>query len=164
MRNDIPVSQQYDAFELESKGIRDFYKLELLDGANSVMYLSPYDQANWLGQTWETIQCKLTDYTQNSTGEQSRPKFAVVNPSGLFSLWVERGAVDGATLTRYQVLLSDLEAGVNAYTKRVWTVSKVLSLNTKMLTVELRSMLDGPNFMLPSRSYYPPDFPHVSLQ
>lgn len=164
MRTDIPISQQHDAYALESKGYRDFYKLELLDASQAVMFLSPYDTIEWMGQTWETIECKLTDFAQNSTGEQSRPKFACVNPNGIFSLWVERGALDGATLTRYQVLLSDLEAGVTAYTKRVWTVSKVLSLNNRMLTVELRSTLDGANFMLPARAYYPPEFPHVSLR
>jgi phage-related protein len=163
MRTDTPVSHQFDAFELESKGYRDFYKIELRDTAGSVLYLSPYEETQWLGQTWESIPCKLSDFAQNSTGEQSRPKFAVANPNGIFSLWIERGALDGALLTRYQVLLSDYDAGVSAYAKRIWNVSKVLSLNHNMVTVELRSTLDGANFILPARCYYPPDFPHVSL-
>jgi phage-related protein len=164
MRTDVPISQQHDAFALESKGIRQFFKLELRDAQNSVLYLTPFDQIVFLGQTWETISCKLSDNSQNSSGEQSRPKFACANPGGAFSLYVEQGAIDGAVLTRYEVLLTDLYAGVNNYTKRLWVVSKVLNLTDKLVTLELRSTLDGANFMLPARSYYPPDFPHVSLR
>lgn len=163
MRTDVPISHQFDAYELESKGYRNFFKIELHNEQGTVMYLTPYDSCEWLDQAWESIPCELTGFEQNSTSEQSRPKFAVANPNGMFSLWVERGAIDGARLTRYQVLVSDFEAGVKAYSKRVWVVSKVMSLNLNNLVVELRSTLDGPNFMLPARSFYPPDFPNVSL-
>lgn len=162
MRNNVPISQQFDAFELESRGIREFFKIEFADGA--VMNITPHNNCIFLDKEWEGLPCKISENAQNSGGEMSRPKFAVVNPQGMFSLWVESGYTDGAILTRYQVLISDLEAGVNAYTKNVWVMSKVVSLNKEMVIFECRSTIDGANFDLPARAFYPPDFPHVTLR
>lgn len=164
MNRQIPISQQFDAFELESRGLREFFKVELLTDAPTTLYLTPHVKTQWLDQVWEEVPCKMTDTAQNSNGEMNRPKFAVVNPQGLFSLWIEAGLTEGALLTRYRILLSDLEAGVAAYTKSVWIISKVLSLNKDMVTFECRSTLDGAGYELPARTFYPPDFPHVSLR
>ncbi len=159
----LPISQQFDAHELESRGIREFYKLEFLDTARSTMYLSPHNEYHWLGHTWEFLPSKIAESSQNSSGELSRPKFSIVNPSGIFSTWIEKGAADGALVTRYRTLMSDLEAGVAAYAKSVWVLSKVMSLTQDLVVFELRSTIDGANFSLPARSFYPPDFPSVSL-
>lgn len=164
MRTDIPISQQFDAFELESKGYRDLYKLELRDAGATVLFLTPHNEITYMDQTWEYWPCQISEYAQNSTGEQSRPKFSSVNPNGVLSLWIEQGVLDGAVLTRYRVLLTDLEADVRAYSKHVWVMSKVLNLNRDLVTFELRSTLDGPNYHLPARSFYPPEFTHVSLR
>lgn len=164
MRTDIPISQQFDAFELESRGLREFYKIEFTTQDDATMYLSPHDQIEWLGHLWEFLPCKISENAQNTTGELSRPKFTIVNPEGIFSTWIENGYVDGALVTRYRILLSDLEAGVNAYTKSIWVMSKVATLTKDLAIFELRSTLDGANFSLPARSFYPPDFPTVSLR
>lgn len=164
IETNLPLSQVFDAFELESQGIREFFQLELRNAGGVNLYLSPQNTAEFLGRTWESLPCKLSDVSQNSTGEQSRPKFTAANPQGVFSLWVQNGAIDGAILTRYRVLMSDLTANTRAYAKNTWLVSKVLSLNKDTIIMELRSSLDGPNYQVPSRSFYPPDFPHVSLR
>lgn len=162
--NNLPISQQFDAFELESKGLREFYKIEFLEGDDATMYLSPHNEIVWLDRTWNFLPCKISESAQNSTGEQSRPKFTIMNPQGIFSTWIETGKIDGAIVTRYRVLLSDLEAGVSAYAKNLWILSKVISLSKDMATFELRSSMDGAFFDLPARSFYPPDFPTVSLR
>lgn len=164
MRTDIPISQQFDAYELESKGIREFFKVEFLAEGQPILYLTAHDRIEWLGHVWEQIPCKMSDTAQNSNGEMSRPKFSVVNPDGLFSLWIESGLTDGALITRYRILLSDLEYGVSAYTKSVWIISKVISLNKDLASFECRSTMDGASYDLPARSFYPPFFPHVSLK
>lgn len=163
MINNVPVSQQFDAFELESQGIREFYKIEFLDD-DSVMYLSPFGLTDWLDHTWEFLPCKISENSMDSGGEASRPKFSVVNPDGIFSTWIEKGKADGALVTRYRTLLTDMEAGVAAYTKAIWTISKPVSLTKDLAVFELRSTLDGANYMLPARSFYAPEFPTVSLR
>jgi phage-related protein len=164
MRTEIPTSQQVDAFELESQGYREFFKIEFLAPDDPVMYITPHNPIIWLDQTWEALPCKMSESAQNSSGEMSRPKFTVVNPQGLFSLWVEAGYTEGAILTRYRALLTDIDNGVSAYVKNIWTLSKVISLNKDLVVFECRSTIDGQNFDLPARSFYPPDFPHVSLR
>ena len=164
MRTDIPLSQQFDAYELESKGLRDLFKVELNDASHTTLYVTPHAQVNYMDHTWEYFPCKLSDKAQNSTGEQSRPKLTFVNPKGAFSVLVEQGSVDGAIISRYRVLLSDLAADVRAYTKNMWIISKVVSLDKNLAVFELRSTLDGPNYLVPARSFYPPEFPHVSLR
>ncbi len=164
MLSNVPESHIFDAHELESKGVRDLYKIELRNVGGTLLFLTPHNTIEYQGKVWEAIPSKLTENSQNSTGEVSRPKFSTVNPQGVFSLWVQQGVLDGAILTRYRVLLPDLEADNAAYMKNIWIISKVLSMNAQMLTFELRSILDGVNFTMPNRSFYPPDFPHVSLR
>lgn len=164
MRTDVPYSQTFDAHELESQGIREFFKIEFLGPDDPVLYITPFNEIVWLDQTWESLQCSMSENAQNSSGEMSRPKFTIVNPNGMFSLWVEAGYTDGAILTRYRSLLSDIDNGVAAYTKQVWTLSKVANLNKNLVSFECRSTIDGANFDLPARAFYPPEFPHVSLQ
>ncbi len=160
----LPASHIADAHELESKGLRDLYKIELRDTNNTILLVTPHNQVTWQGDTYEPLPCSLTESAQNSTGEQSRPKFSCANPEGIFSLWVQDGALDGAIFTRYRFLLPDLEANNNTYMRNLWVISKVMTLNKAMLVCELRSTLDGVTFMLPARSFYPPAFPHVSLR
>lgn len=163
LRPDLPASHVTDAFELESKGYRDLFKIELTDGSNTILYITAHNTVNYIGQTWEFLPSNLSDNAFNSSGEQSRPKFSIINTEGLFSTWIESGAIDGAIITRLRVQLPDLAANIRSYTKRLWVISKVLNLNKDLAVFELRSTLDGVNFQLPARSFYPPDFPHVSV-
>ncbi len=164
MTTPLPDSHLADIHELESKGIRDLFKIELRNSTNSVIRITPHNEIVYQGQTWEYLPCKLSEISQNSTGEQSRPKFSTVNPEGLFSSWLQQGFLDGAVLTRYRILLPDLEANNAAYVRNLWIISRVISLNKQLVTLELRSTMDGAGFMLPYRTFYPPAFPHVSLR
>ncbi len=164
MANQVPVTQQFDAFELESRGLREFVKIEFLGDSDATMYLTAHDQIEWLGRTWEFLPCKISESAQNSTGEMSRPKFTIVNPGGVFSVFIERGETDGALVTRYRALLSDIESGVSAYQKHMWIISRCINLNKYMAVFELRSTMDGAHFTLPARSFYPPEYPTVSLR
>jgi lambda family phage minor tail protein L len=160
----IPLSQQVEAHKLEAQGLRELFKLQLKDGSNTVLYLTAHNQISWGGQTWEEWPCKLTGYAQNSNGEKSRPKFTVANPEGVFSLWVDQGATDGAILHHYTVQTSDIDSGSVVYMKNIWVVNKPVSLNKNMVVLECRSTFDGHNFKIPPRAFFPPDFPHVSLR
>lgn len=160
----VPDSHLNDVHELESKGFRDLYQIDLRNAENTVLYFSSQNEVTYRGILWEALPCKLAESGQNSTGEQSRPKFTCANPDGLFSIWLQKGALDGAVFTRYRVMLPALEANLNEYIRNLWIVSKVLMLNKQNATLELRSIMDGVNYQLPHRSFYPPDFPHVSLQ
>lgn len=162
--SNVPLSQQIEAYKLEAQGVRQLFKLQLKDEGSTVLYMSPENTVTWADQVWEEWPCKLTGYAQNSSGEKSRPKFTVANPEGIFSLWVGQGSLDGAILTHFEVSTSDLESDARIYLKRLWVVHKPMTLNKHMVVFECRSTFDGHMFKLPPRSFYPPEYPHVTLQ
>lgn len=163
-RGNVPLSQQIDAHKLESEGLRQLFKLQLRDPGSTVLYLSPTNTITWADQQWDEWPCNLTGRAQNSSGEKSRPKFSVANPEGVFSLWVGQGVLEGAILNEYEVLTADVKADARVYTRRVWVIHRPISLNKNIAVFECRSVMDGQNFKIPARAFYPPEYPHVSLQ
>lgn len=163
-RSNIPLSQQVDAHKLESSGLRKLFKLQLRDESSTILYLSPENTIQWADQQWDEWPCSLTGYSQNTSGEKARPKFTVANPQGVFSLWVGQGAVDGAILNQYEVLKDDIDSDARIFTRMVWVIHRTISLNKNVAVFECRSVLDGQNFKIPARAFYPPEYPHVSLQ
>jgi phage-related protein len=164
MRDDIPGAQKSDAHALESKGLRALFRIELRDEGFTTLYLTPHNTFNFMGRQWQSLPVQLSDVAHNSSGEMSRPKLTVANPAGMFSLWVGAGYLQNAVVTYYEVLASDIDIGAWNYSRNVWIASKVLSLSRDVVVLELRTMLDGFNYTLPARNFYPPDFDHVSLQ
>lgn len=164
MIDNIPESHVIDSYDLNSKGYRDLFQLQLSGEENVIVLLTAENQITYLGNTYESLPCSLSESAQNSTGEQSRPKLTIANPDGMFSLFIQKGYMDGCVVTRYRVLLPDLQNDIASFQKSTWTVSQTVGLNKTLASFELRSSLDGVNYLLPARSFYPPAFPHVSLR
>ena len=154
------------SMQLETEGYYELFSVQLKPPGQPYQYLFLTGRqkiTNWQGKAWESVPVTLVGYGQNSSGEQNRPKFSIVNPDGVFSKYVHQGWADNAEICRYRVLASHLEADINSYVKHVWRVSKPLSVTKSVVTFELRGALDGQNFLLPARAFFPPEFPHVSL-
>lgn len=164
MIDNLPEAHVQDAYSLESKGFRDLFQLQLSGEENVTLMITGENSITYLGNLYETLSCSLSESAQNSTGEQSRPKLSLANPAGMFSIFIQKGYMDGCIVTRYRVMLPDLENNIASYQKSTWTVSQTVALNQTLASFELRSSMDGVNFNLPARSFYPPDFPHVSLR
>lgn len=162
MKEDLTAKQREDAFSLTPEGMVELLQIDLPTGQTSLRF-SKHRELRYLGATWESVPFNLTEMGVNTQGEAKRPKLSIPNPDGAFSAWIAQGAADSALVTRYRVLQSDLEAGVSAFQRRVWRISKPLSLSKSLVVFELRSPLDGQMFVLPGRAFYPPEFSHVSL-
>lgn len=154
-----------ESMKLEAEGYYELFQIRLKPRGfpEQYLFLTGRKEVDWQGKHWELIPCTLTGYGQQSSGEQTRPKFTVVNPGGLFSKYVHQGWTDNAEVTRYRVLRSHLEANINSYDKHVWRISKPLAVSNATVTFELRGAMDGQMFYLPARAFFPPEFPHVSL-
>lgn len=163
MRDDIPYSHQQEAHSLNPAGIVELYQIDLLSNPPRSIFITGKDGRTWQGTQYESIPCNMSETAQNSSGEVSRPKFSVANPAGMFSAFVAAGQLDNATVTRLRVHRADYENDVNNFLINIWRVSRIVSVTRDLVVVELRSVLDGQNFKLPGRQFYPPDFPHVSL-
>lgn len=164
MRSDLPDTHVADAFSLSPDALVDLFVIQLnQNGGNTMLCFTAKQQVTWQGMTFESIPVTLMGEGVNTNGEWIRPKFSVANPDGVFSTFVAQGKLDGAVITRYRVNKADLDANVARYSMNVWRQSKTLNMNKQTVTFELRTPLDGPQFFLPARAFYPPEYPHVSL-
>lgn len=158
----VPVSIINDAFNLDGKGMAFLYKIVLSD--LTTFCLSPKRSWSWQGDTYEEVPCHMTGFARYADGKMSRPKFSVVNPNGMFTSYVNTGALEGAKVTRHRILIDDLQADNNLALSQTLRVSRVASVTKQLIVLELRGALDGANFKLPERTFNPPEFPHVSLR
>lgn len=164
MRSDLPDTHVADAFALSADALVPLFKIQLNQiSGSTVLCVTGQKSVIWQGMTFETIGVNLTEDGVNTSGEWLRPKFSVVNPDGVFSAFVAQGKMDGATITRYLVSKADLDADISRFQMNFWRHSKTISMNMSLVVFELRSPLDGPQFQLPARAFYPPEYPHVSL-
>lgn len=162
MREDIPSTIKSQAQELSPDSVVSLYKLKLTD--NTIIYFTPHVTVTWQGNQYDEIACTLTGMERDSQGRANRPKFSFVNPGGVFTSPIQNGLLDNAALTRYRMHKADLDANNNFAVTELFYISKIVSLNKSMCSVELRDVFDGHMFKLPARAYYPPEFPHVRLQ
>jgi lambda family phage minor tail protein L len=164
LRADLPDTHVADAFELSPDALVDLFRIQLNQlGGSTIICMTAQKQVVWQGMTFESIAVNLTQEGVSTNGEWQRPKFTVANPDGVFSAFVAQGKMDAATITRYRVNKADVDANIGRFAMNVWRQSKTLSMSRTLVTFELRSPLDGPQFQLPARAFYPPEYPHVSL-
>ncbi len=165
--NAVPTgdsTQVKEAHSLNPEPYIELYELSLPAVSEGFkIFLSPRQEIQWQGKTWEQFACELTGMNTNSGGELVRPKFQVMNPASIFSLYVAQGKLDNATLRKYRVLAQHITDNLDISLQYYWKVGKVLNLNRNAITLELRAFYDGQKFQLPIRKYFPPDFTHVSL-
>ena len=164
MRTDLPTSMKTTAQDLAPDAIVSLFRLVMTDSTQVTIYFTPHQQVTWQGNVFSEIPCTISQMEQDANGRANRPKFSFVNPGGVFTSSIQSGWLNNAKLTRFRILKADLDANVNAAVTERFLVSKILSLNKDMCSVELRDVYDGHLFKLPARAFYPPEFPHVKLQ
>lgn len=161
MRTDLPPNMQASLHSLTPPAIVTLFKITLAD--NTVFNLSPSKEVVWRGVRYEQIACTMTEISRDSDGKLTRPKFSFANPERMFSRFIYEGVMDNAEVKRFRILSTDLDADLDFAVTELFRVSRIMNLSKDSATVELRDILDGTNFFLPARAYYPPEFPHVSL-
>lgn len=157
----VPTEQIADAHKLTADAKVKLFHIILTSGAH--LYLKANDDAVWQGHTWEGIGIKIGESSNSSGEDVSRPQLVVSNQAGAFSYFVVSKALDRATVLVLEVLRRHLDNNQPIYSQKTWTVSRIVSLNTSLITLELRNQLDGPNLIVPARCYLPPEFPTVSI-
>lgn len=157
----IPESHRIENEKLVADGYVDLFQVVLKNNTN--LYLKNNNTVNWQGKSWQGIPLSFEGYSSSSTEELSRPSLSIANPNGTFSTYIRDGLLNRAVLYRYRVLYKDILEDNNVYQKQTWIVWSTPSLTNKYIQFELRTTLDGPNFVVPARQYLPPEFPCVKL-
>ncbi|HQT80195.1 MAG TPA: hypothetical protein PLD10_24410 [Rhodopila sp.] len=160
MTNSVPATHLTEALKLEAEGYVDLFKIVFYQ--SSTLYIKSDNTVSWNGQVWEGIALKLTGVASYGDTQVSRPKLQLQNPDAIWSPFVSEGVLEGAMVTRYRVLNSDLAANNPVYISQTWQVGRVMSCTRLYIIMELRSLIDAPNFLIPARLFAPPAFPTVS--
>ena len=159
--SNIPASHIDEANKLEADGIVELFQIDMTN--TSSLYLKSESTALWNGQTWEGLAIALSGVGSYGDDQISKPKLSLTNPDAIFSPFVSQGEFDAAFVTRYRVLYDDLVNDRPIYINQVWQINRVAALTRSMVSLELRSLTDVPNFIIPARTYTPPKFPVVSI-
>lgn len=159
----VPAEHVEDAQKLEADAYVDLFQIILSDKSSKI-YLKINKDTDWQGNTYEGTGIQIDGVGVYADDTTSRPKLTIFNPQGVFSSLLDSGLLDNATIVRYRVLKAHIDADLPIYRRQQWKVSRVASVKTPFIQLELRDMLDGQNFQVPGRMFIPPDFPTVSLQ
>lgn len=157
-----PVSHVDEAVKLQADGYVDLFEAQL--NPSGIVRFKNDNQVSWQGHTYEALALQLGGVEMNGSDEESRPTLTIVNPKGMFSSFVLTGYLDKATIIRRRVLKQHIDSDTNLSVTRTWWVGRIAALNSQRISMELRDMTEGPNFLVPARLFMPPDFPVVTIR
>lgn len=158
-----PRSHLEESQKLTADGEVNLYEIHLKNDP-VVFRCKANDTVVWQGRTWEGMGIKMSGDSRSADEEEAKPRLTIVNPAGIFNKPAVEGKIDQAIVVRKRILRRHLDENLNIFHQRMWWVGKIPELiSGQLITLELRSMTEGPNFQLPVRYYAPPEFPLVSL-
>lgn len=120
-------------------------------------------EVDWQGNTYESTAIKIDGVGRYADDEVARPKLSLFNPEGVYSSLVDQGLLDAATVVRYRVLKYDVDNDRPVYRRQQWKVSRIATISSNAIVLELRDLMDGQIFSVPGRMFIPPDFPTVGI-
>lgn len=162
MKTDLPTTFNQSVYDLEPAALMEFFVLTLRDG--TIIPFSSYPDFTYRGTVYSQIGCTLSPSSIDANGRQNRPRFTFVNPEGLFTHAVGKGLLEEAVLTHREALVMDVMADSEFFIERTLVITRVMSVSRFMVATEMRDIMDRHDFVVPSRAFYPPEFPHVRLQ
>ena len=136
-------------------------KIKLPDGR--YIFICDSFEIEYLGDKYQFLEFNMSGDKESQTGERSRPTINLTNPNYFLNPLALSGALVGALVTRYQ-----LEATFDGSTQfqlvrsNQWKVYQISGISTN-LVLQLRTLVDSANRMIPPRQYFPPLFNHVNV-
>jgi phage-related protein len=156
-----PSSHLEESLKLEADLTVDLWQARLRGGATVRWWNGP--TRTWQGNEYTGLACQIQGEKKSSDSQVSRPILTIANPDGVFSTFAAEGLFDLAEVIRKRVLQSDFQADANVFEQRVWIVGRPSAVKAQVISLELRSTTDMPNFKTPGRTFSPPEFPCVVL-
>ena len=136
-------------------------KIKLPDGR--YIFICDSFEIEYLGDKYQFLEFNMSGDKESQTGERSRPTINLTNPNYFLNPLALSGALVGALVTRYQ-LEATFEGSTQSQLVRSnqWKVYQISGISTN-LVLQLRTLVDSANRMIPPRQYFPPLFNHVNV-
>lgn len=142
-----------------------FFEIRLVAAPSQPsIYFTDGPTRTWQGKEYEEAPVRLTGFSRTADEERSRPTLQILDRANLLIEFAFSGYIERARVTRKRVLRTHAEANIDISDTHMWYVSRVKEVITgQAMSVELRSLSDGPLQLIPARKYIPPEFPFVTL-
>ncbi len=162
MTTNAPVEQLQDALQLTSDAQIDLWEVRLRTVPTIVRFWNGVSRS-WQGNLWEGLANQLTGESAGTENQAARPTLTVMNPEMIFGPFASEGYFDLCEVIRKRVLQTHFVNDVNLYEQRVWICGRPALVTNQLLSLELRSPTDMPNWRTPRRTFSPPEFPFVVI-
>lgn len=160
----VPYSQVVDAHKLDADGMVSLFKIEPIAGG--VVYAKAGVEFTYLGTDYEGLPVQVTGEKWTADTSTPTPRF-LIGQEDLdllpFKGLISDGYLDGAKITRYQVLLTDMLENINSKRTTVFRVKRVESYGRTKIVLLLSTFSGAISQTYPFRQYTPPDFPWVEV-
>ena len=136
-------------------------KIKLPDGR--YIFICDSFEIEYLGDKYQFLEFNMSGDKESQTGERSRPTINLTNPNYFLNPLALSGVLVGALVTRYQLEATfDGSTQVQLVRSNQWKVYQISGIITN-LVLQLRTLVDSANRMIPPRQYFPPLFNHVNV-
>ena len=136
-------------------------KIKLPDGR--YIFICDSFEIEYLGDKYQFLEFNMSGDKESQTGERSRPTINLTNPNYFLNPLALSGVLVGALVTRYQLEATfDGSTQVQLVRSNQWKVYQISGISTN-LVLQLRTLVDSANRMIPPRQYFPPLFNHVNV-
>lgn len=140
---------------LNPSAIISLYELSNYDESGEVFCFTNIGNVVWGGRTYQALPCESQDWEFSSKGTLPRPKIRISNVGGLISILLNQyNDLIGAKLTRRRTLaryLMNSALSNEEFPPDIYTVSRKVSENKRVVEFELTSVLDMEENFLPRR-------------
>lgn len=163
----IPTDHKQDSLELNPEEFLELFEISLVGGGTTI-YAHSGREIQWSPSnpnapiTFESSYIKVDNAERNSGEQRIRPTLTIGNPEEIFHTPVAEGHLDAATVTRYKVQPSKLDANPPVYERNVWYIAQITGLG-EVITAQLRSPADRQEGPIPPRQYNKPEFPSIVI-
>lgn len=136
-------------------------KIKLPDGR--YIFICDSFEIEYLGDKYQFLEFNMSGDKESQTGEKSRPTINLTNPNYFLNPLALSGVLVGALVTRYQLEATfDGSTQIQLVRSNQWKVYQISGISTN-LVLQLRTLVDSANRMIPPRQYFPPLFNHVNV-
>ena len=136
-------------------------KIKLPDGR--YIFICDSFEIEYLGDKYQFLEFNMSGDKESQTGERSRPTINLTNPNYFLNPLALSGALVGALVTRSQLEATfDGSTQIQLVRSNQWKVYQISGISTN-LVLQLRTLVDSANRMIPPRQYFPPLFNHVNV-
>ena len=159
----VPTEHATDAQKLTgAEGLVELLVIEL-SKSGGTFRIKDNGESLWMGDRYEYYPFSVGGVDYKSSEEESRPQLTLANPEHLFTSSIDQGYLEKATITRYRVLKDNFDNNRDIKESRKWYVRRIVEVASTHIVVELSNLIDGPNYIVPSRMFIPPEFAVVSI-